>query len=821
MKRVLGICFSTALALSAYGADKVDYMKQIKPIFSSYCYQCHSETQQKHELRVDTAAFAIKGGQSGPAIIPGKSEDSLLYQAIIGTAPDLARMPYKKNSLDESQIALIKRWIDEGAKAPADEKTDAVLHWSFVPPDEEIALPAVKNKKWVRNPVDHFILSKLEQQKIKPSPEADRITLIRRVYLDLIGLPPSIQEVDAFVQDKSPNAYEKVVDRLLSNPHFGERWGRHWLDAARYADSNGYSIDAPRQIWKYRDWVIDAFNKDMPFDQFTIEQMAGDLLPNATPEQKTATGFHRNTQINQEGGIDPEQFRIESVFDRVNTTGNTWLGLTVGCAQCHDHKFDPVTQKEFYQLFAFLNNQDEPDLTLATEEDKARLAKHKEELEELESGLVRFIEAAAEDVLAWQKSLTPEGVAALKPEITTVLETPPDKRKLKQKLLLVDQVRKDDKEYREQKDKFLKLERRKPQVTTTMVLAERKEPRKTHLFIKGDFTRLGEEVTPGVPKIMNQLPPEVSTPNRLDLGKWLVDPQNPLTARVTVNRYWMHLFGKGIVETENDFGTQGTPPTHPELLDWMAREFIKQGWSQKKMIRTLVTSSAYRQSSNFRKDLKDVDPYNKWFARQNRFRLDAEIIRDVELSASGLLTPKIGGPSVNPPIPDGVMSLGQTRREWKTSTGPDRYRRGMYTFFFRATPAPSLMVFDAPDSFSSCTRRIRSNTPLQSLNLLNDQAFFEFAQGLALRVLQEVPEDENARLDLAFRLCLSRKPAREERERLAELLKQQLQSYDEDPEEAKLLAPANFPKELDVKQVAAWTTVSRVLLNLDETISRE
>ncbi len=821
MKSVFGIVLLTALPLSGFGADKVDYMKQIKPIFSSYCYQCHSETQQKHELRVDTAAFAVKGGQSGPAIVPGKSAESLLFQAISGTATNLARMPYKKNPLDESQVALIKQWIDEGAHAPSDEKAEAVLHWSFIPPEENIPVPTVKQKKWARNPVDNFILSKIEKQKLKPSPEADRITLIRRVYLDLIGLPPTIKEVDAFVKDKSPKAYEKIVDRLLSNPHYGERWGRHWLDAARYADSNGYSIDAPRQIWKYRDWVINAFNNDMPFDQFTIEQLAGDLLPNSTPEQKVATGFHRNTMINQEGGIDPEQFRIESVFDRVNTTGNTWLSLTIGCAQCHDHKFDPVKQKEFYQMFAFLNNQDEPELTIATEEDKLRMAEYTKELEALENELEKYIEAASADVLAWQKALTAEQVAKLKAEVTTVLETPPDKRKLKQKLVLLDQVRKDDKEFIARKDKFLKLEKRKPQVTTTMVMAERKEPRQTHIFIKGDFTRHGDEVKPGVPKILNPLPADVENPNRLDLAKWLVDPKNPLTARVAINRIWMHLFGNGIVQTENDFGTQGSPPTHPELLDWLSREFINKGWSQKAMHRLLVTSAAYRQSSNYRNDLKEADPYNKWLARQNRFRLDAEVIRDVELSASGLLTTKIGGPSVNPPIPDGVMSLGQTKREWKTSVGPDRYRRGMYTFFFRATPPPALMVFDAPDSNSSCTRRMKSNTPLQSLNLLNDQAFMEFAQGLALRLLKDIPKDDKSRLDYAFRLCLSRKPAKGEHERLATLLDQQLKSYENDPEEAKQLVPANLSPDLDVKEVAAWTTVSRVLLNLDETISRE
>jgi hypothetical protein len=824
-----------AVGCLSVSAQTVDYMKEIKPILSSYCYQCHSETQQKHGLRVDTAANAIKGGQSGPAIVPGKSEESLLIQAVMGTAKDLARMPYKKSPLEEEKIALLKRWIDQGAKAPADEKTDAVLHWSFVPP-EELSIPPVKIRKWVRNPIDNFILAKLEQKKLKPSEEADRITLIRRAYLDLTGLPPSIEEVNAFLKDKNANAYEKVIDRLLASPHYGERWTRHWLDAAHYADSNGYSIDSPRQIWKYRDWVIQALNRDLPFDQFTIEQIAGDLLPNATTENKIATGFFRNTMINQEGGIDKEQFRIESIFDRVNTMSSTWLGVTVGCAQCHDHKFDPIAQKEYYQFFSFLNNQEEPELSIATAADKEKLAAHAREVEALENELTKYVDAAAEDVLKWQKSLTPEQVGALKGEITTVLETSPDKRTLKQKLILVDQVRKDDDEYKKEKDKFLKLEKKKPAVATTMVLEERKDPRQSHIFIKGDFTRLGEKVYPGVPKILNPLPAEATAngrlPNRLDLARWMVDSKNPLTARVMMNRIWLQYFGKGIVETENDFGTQGISPTHPQLLDWLAREFMKPSvtigsnssemvpWSLKHMHRLIVTSATYRQSSRVRPDLKEVDAYNKLLARQNRFRLDAEVIRDVELSAAGLLSPKVGGPSVYPPIPTGVMKLGQVQREWTPNEGPDRYRRGMYTFFYRAVPAPALIVFDAPDGTSVCTRRLRSNTPLQSLTLLNEQAFMEFAQGLALRVLKEVPKDEE-RLDYAFRLCLARKPEKDEKRRLAELLNQELKNFESAPEEAQSVAPKKFPSELNVNEVAAWTSVSRVLLNLDETISRE
>ena len=716
---------------------------------------------------------------------------------------------------------LLKRWIDQGAKSPADEKAESVLHWSFVPLPDEVAVPQVKQLNWARNPIDQFILAKLEKEKIKPSPEADRITLIRRVSLDLTGLPPTIAEVDAFVKDPSADAYERLVDRLLASEHYGERWGRHWLDAARYADSNGYSVDAPRQIWKYRDWVIDALNDDMPFDQFTIDQIAGDMLPNATREQRVATGFHRNTQINQEGGIDKEQFRVESIIDRVNTTATAWLGLTVACAQCHDHKFDPISQKEYYQLFAFFNNQNEPDLPIANEEELEQQEQYRKAIEAAENELEQFVDSLASELTAWQNDLTPEQVAKLPAEITTVLETALEKRTLKQTLALIDQIGKQDDDYKNRKAKLVKFEKSKPAIVSTMVLEERKEPRVSHLFIKGDFTRHGDVVTPGVPKILSPLPPETKSPNRLDLARWLVDPKNPMTARVTMNRIWMHYFNAGIVETENDFGTQGSNPTHPDLLDWLAREFVKRKWSQKAMHRLIVTSATYRQSSRARPDLALVDPYNKWLARQNRFRLDAEIVRDVELTASGLLVNKVGGPSVYPPIPDGVMTLGQTQRAWKVSEGEDRYRRGMYTFFFRATPPPSLMVFDSPEATSACTRRMKSNTPLQSLTLLNDAGFVEFAQGLALRVLNEVPQNEDQRIYHAFRLCLSRPPQPDEQMRLKELLDQQLSSYESNPGEARALLAKNIPPGTDVKQLAAWTTVSRVLLNLDETITRE
>ncbi len=681
-------------------------------------------------------------------------------------------------------------------------------HWAFVRPQRP-ALPRVTNSAAVRNAVDRFIVARLEGEGIAPAPEADRYTLIRRLTLDLTGLPPTPAEVDAFVNDPRADAYEQLVERLLASPHFGERWGRWWLDVARYADSNGYSIDAPRQIWKYRDWVIDALNRDLPFDQFTIEQIAGDLLPKATVEQRVATGFHRNTQINQEGGIDKEQFRIESVFDRVATTGTAWLGLTIACAQCHDHKYDPLSQREYYQLFAFFNQQDEPTLELPTAAEKEQLAKHTQQVGELTARLKQ-----------------------IETDIRANAANPKASR-----------------EFKDAEDKLAKFKKNRPSVTSTLVLAERKEPRETRLFIKGDFTRPSDVVSPGVPAVLpplttrtalnagntrQELVPVAATkqkatpekaltasPDRLDLARWIVAPENPLTARVTVNRIWQQYFGRGIVETENDFGTQGLPPTHPELLDFLATELIAQKWSLKAIHRLIVSSATYRQSSHARPDLAEIDATNKLLARQNRLRLDAEIVRDAALGASGLLSPKLGGPPVFPPQPDGVMALGQVKREWKVDADEDRYRRGIYTFLFRATPHPALAVFDAPDGFSTCTRRMRSNTPLQALTLLNDQQFHEFARGLASRMLTEGPADPRERIAHGFRLCLARPPAAEELDRLEALLQQQLQHQGDDidvPASWKLIEK---PKGVTHQQYSAWVTVARVLLNLDETITRE
>jgi len=827
-------------AASALAAAPIDYLRDVKPIFLENCYRCHGASQQKGELRLDTAALALKGGESGPALKHGQSAGSLLVQAIKGTHPEIARMPYKKPPLTDAQIARIEQWIDQGAKAPVDEAAETKRHWAFSPPIRP-TVPQIKQTRWPRNSIDHFILARLETERIKPSAEADRTTLIRRLSLDLTGLPPMVAEVDAFLRDRRPDAYERIVDRLLASPHYGERWGRHWLDVARYSDSNGYSIDAPRAIWKYRDWVINALNRDLPFDQFVIEQLAGDLLPNASLEQKIASGFHRHTQINQEGGIDPEQFRVEAVIDRVNTTGTAFLGLTIGCAQCHDHKFDPISQREYYQLFAFFNNTVEDGHGKSTPggvleipgevEDGENVEK---ELQETELDLDRYLDTKGSEVLKWEEALTPEELTKLKPEIRIALTVPFAGRGKKQKRLVYGAFRADDPEFKSRNSKLAKLEKKEPKPVTTLVMAELKEPRQTFTLFKGDFTRPGERVLPATPAFLHpfrvwrkekgpspRLSPigweresdiSNSPPTRLDLARWMVDPANPLTARVTVNRIWQQYFGRGLVETENDFGAQGSPPTHPELLDWLATELVEPSngtaapWSVKNLHRLVVTSATYRQSSRARPELASIDPNNKLLARQSRLRLDAEIVRDVCLSVSGLLNDKVGGPSVFPPQPEGVMNLGQSRREWKTSNGPDRYRRGMYTFFWRATPHPGLMVFDSPDAFSTCTRRLRSNTPLQALTLLNDEGYYEFAEAFAQRIIFQKLDTDRARLEYAFRVCLGRKAGVAERQRLEQVLAQQL---------------ATNGGEGKAPEAEAWTTVSRVLLNLDETITRE
>ncbi|MBM3814455.1 MAG: DUF1549 domain-containing protein [Acidimicrobiia bacterium] len=805
----LAIFLLAAMSLSA----QVDYLRDVKPVLSQNCYGCHGAQVQMADLRVDTVSGMLKGSAKGPSVVAGNSAQSRLIQAIEGQN-GLTRMPMAKPALAAEVVDRLKAWIDQGAKAPETERQDdpgaRSTHWAFVAP-KRVAPPAVNNRTWARNEIDRFILARLEKEKIPPSPEADRATLIRRVSLDLTGLLPSIQEVEAFVADTRPDAYERLVDRLLASPHYGERWGRIWLDVARYADSNGYSIDAPRQIWKYRDWVIDALNRDLPFDRFVIDQIAGDMLPNPTVEQKIATGFHRNTPFNQEGGIDLEQFRIDSVADRVATTGSAFLGLTLGCARCHDHKYDPISQRDYYRLFAFLNNADEPVMDLATPEEIARRNALRPQLRLLERELDQYQKQ-------WASKLSEEQRKAVPQDIYTILNLGEDQRDQRQKQILGDYLKQQDIGFRERFLTVESLREREPKFPSTLVMRELDKPRESYIHLGGDFTRKGAVVTPGVPGVLHPLP-AVEKPNRLDLARWLVDLANPLIGRVTMNRLWQQYFGKGLVETENDFGTQGAPPTHQDLLDWLAMEFVERRWSQKAMHKLIVTSATYRQASRHRPELSERDPYNRLLARQARLRLDAEIIRDAALSASGLLSKELGGPPVFPPQPEGVFKFTQVPRVWTASSGEDRYRRGLYTHFWRAAGYPALMVFDAPDAAATCTRRVRSNTPLQALTLLNDQAFLELAQGLAARVLEEAPANDAERLGYAFRLSLSRQPSAGERAMLDRLLNQQWNEFRQAPEDAGTLA-GKAPKER-APQLAAWTAVARVILNLDEFITRE
>lgn len=827
MKRsVANLAAFLALACPLFAAP-VDYVREVKPILREHCYRCHGASQQKNGLRTDTAASIAKGGEHGPALKAGKSGESLIVQVVQGRHDSISQMPYKKPALAGEQVSLIARWIDEGAAQPPQEEPEKDVHWSFIAPKRP-AVPRIRSDRFrVTNPIDAFIFARLAKERISPSPEADRVTLIRRLSLDLTGLPPSIQEIDSFLNDRRTDAYQQLAARLLASPHYGERWGRHWLDTARYSDSNGYSIDAPRSIWKYRDWVIRALNADMPFDRFTLWQIAGDLIgtnalpPGSSPlDPLIATGFHRNTQINQEGGIDPEQFRVESVMDRVNTTATGFLGVTLACAQCHDHKFDPFTHREYYQFYAFFNSTIEdghgkgaPEGMLEIPGQNEPAENLQKELEEAEADLGRYLDTKGSEVVAWEQSLSDEERKKLSVEVKKALTVPFAERTTKQKRGVYAAFRPSDSEFKQRNTKLTRLEKNQPKPVTTLVMRELDEPRETHVFTKGDFTRPAAKVAPGVPAILhalNSVTEGKTSPNRLDLAHWLVDTNNPLTARVVVNRIWQQYFGRGLVETENDFGTQGTPPSHPDLLDWLACELMypqptrqqpqPAPWSLKHIHELIVNSTVYRQGSRVRQDLANVDANNKLLARQNRLRLDAEIVRDVCLTASGLLNRTIGGPSVFPPQPDGVMTLGQSRREWKPSTGPDRYRRGMYTFFWRATPHPALMVFDSADGLSACTRRVRSNTPLQALTLLNDEAFHELAKALGTRILKEGPPDDPGRIAFGFRLCLARMPAQEEKDRLLSLLTKETSHSDTQ---------------------TAWTGLARVLLNLDETITRE
>ena len=801
-------------------------------------------------LRLDSGGAILKGASDGAVIQPGKSAESKLIERVTSSKRGFG-MPPVGDPLSADQIATLRSWIDQGAKVPAASPAAATpnpksRHWAFQPvmrPEP----PEVRDRAWVRNPIDRFIAARLESEGYAPSPEANRVTLIRRVSFDLIGLPPSTAEVREFATDNRPDAYERLVDRLLASPHFGEKWARYWLDLARYGDSDGYERDPARPYaWRYRNWVIDALNRDMPYDEFTIEQLAGDLLPGATVDERVATGFQRNTFINREAGVDRAEDRFEQLINRTNTVGTVWLGLTVGCAQCHNHKFDPISQREYYQMMAFWAPVEEQDIDAPLPGETGpylrALPEYRRKREELFAQYhVPEMTAAWESKLRaahvhpgadvewdfaltefragydyWQKILNSDETHRSRRLQDSFIDyfvmqgQTPDIDK--------DKAARD--KMKELREKLSALRDSLPPYAQAPTMAEMARPPETHIALGGDFRVPGDRVEPATLAVLPALRIENMAP-RLALARWIASRDNPLTARVMVNRLWQELFGRGIVRTSEDFGTQGERPSHPELLDWLASEFMDRGWSMKAIDRLIVTSATYRQASKTRKELEAKDPDNVLLARQSRVRLSAELIRDAALSASGLLNPAIGGPSVKPPQPPGVSEITYgSGLKWKESEGAERYRRGLYIHFQRTSPYPELVNFDAPDSRLACTRRRRSNTPLQALNLLNDLAFFEAAQGLAARTLREAPDDFRGRLSYAFELALSRKPNAHELDELAKYFDAQKALFEKDGKAAALAAPY-APDGVSRADMAAWVGVSRVLMNLDEFITRE
>ncbi len=782
-----------------------DFQRDIRPLLAQNCLSCHGPDEASREagLRLDRRAGAVARLDSGLAAVrPGDAAGSELIRRL--TAEESERMPPPETgkSLTAEQVELLRRWVEAGAAYSG--------HWAFEPLERPSTQRAAADGD-AASEIDLFVRQGLEREQLDPSPEASRRTLIRRLSLDLIGLPPTPEEVTAFVADDRPDAYGQLVERLLSSPHFGERWGRHWLDLARYADSDGYLGDDLRpNAFRYRDWVIEAVNRDLPFDQFTIEQIAGDLLPGATIDQKIATGFHRNSMKNTEAGADREEDRVNQAVDRISTVGNVWLGLTVGCAQCHTHKYDPLSHHEFFQLYAFFNNADDRDVPIPSPDQPLQEAALKRWTVERDAA-----EAAVREALS---NLPRKEVDSL----LKLLSKPAKKRDDDEESRLASAVEDLDDAHRQPLMVYEEVSARKPVVVetraSTITLAAK--PRETRVHVRGDFRSPGDAVVPGTPEFLNPLQARGAQADRLDLARWIVAPENPLTARVAVNHVWKHLFGRGLVHPADNFGVAGTPPTHPELLDWLATEFQRRGWSRKELIRLIVTSQTYRQSSQPRPDLTARDPLNLWLARQSRLRVEAEIVRDLALAVSGLLEPRVGGPSIRPALHARVTSISRNA-DWEVSPGSERYRRGMYVLLRRATLYPMLTQFDAPDTTVSCSVRERSNSPLQALTLLNDPVFMECARRFGESLPPGAPDEPRGWIAAAFCRALAREPAPQELDRLVQLDAEhrQLLVRLSDADLAALNG-RNLPRAAS-ESLAARVLLARSLMNLDEFITRE
>jgi hypothetical protein len=838
---LLGLAVGPARAEDpAPGHKTVDFDRQVRPLLSENCFTCHGpdDKQRKADLRLDQRDSAVGADK---VIVPGKATSSEFWTRISETDPTKQMPPRKSGKkLTAAQIDLLRRWIDEGASWST--------HWSFQKPQRP-PLPTVHGADWCQTPIDRFILAQLEKENLAPTKEANRETLIRRLTFDLTGLPPTPAEIDAFLADVRPGAYERLVDRLLDSPRYGERMGVDWLDAARYADTHGYHLDSGRNMTRWREWVIDSLNHNKPFDEFTIEQLAGDLLPDATLDQKIASGFNRNHMINFEGGAIPEEYQTAYVIDRVNTTATVWLGLSVGCAQCHDHKYDPIAQKEYYRLYALFNKVPERGLDGNTgnaepmmqftspevEKNRKALAKA---LAELESARTAILTRTKSAQTAWEEaasaSTAVQDAYKTPPPIREILKVLAGKRTPRQKTELtqyyttnwVPELKAVDAEFKSIREKQTSLLRRLP---SAMVMADMPKPRDTFVLMRGQYDQKGEKVSAGVPAF---LPPLVSAnePNRLDFARWLVDPSHPLMSRVIVNRAWQLFLGVGIVKTVEDFGSQGEYPSHPELLDWLATEFIRTNWNVKALHRLIVTSATYRQASVVRPELVARDPENRLLARGPRFRLQAEFIRDQALAVSGLLNGVIGGQSVSPYQPAGLweeLSAREDSKNWTAQTfvqshGQDLYRRTMYTFWKRTSPPPSLSTFDAPDRETCTVRRPRTNTPLQALVLMNDPTYVEASRKFAERLLAEAPTADE-RIQLAMRLTAARFPKLAEVEVLTRMQQQALAAFERDRAKAEqLLKIGESPRDprFESAELASWTIVAQALLNLDEVVSR-
>jgi hypothetical protein len=831
-------------------ATELQFNRDIRPILSENCFYCHGQdaNKRKASLRLDDRDVATKPAESDEiAIVPGDPAKSALVSRIFSTDEHDQMPPPKSNRiLTAAQKKTLKQWVAQGAKYQK--------HWAYVAPVRP-DLPPVQKSEWVRNPIDRFVLAKLESVGLQPSPEVDRPALIRRLSLDLIGLPPTPKEVDAFVADSSPDAYEHVVDRLLASPHYGERMALPWLDAARYADSNGFQQDGDTFQWLWRDWVVKALNNDMPFDRFSIEQLAGDLLPKPTNDQLIATAFNRNHLLNGEGGAIPEEQRFNILFDRIDTTATTWLGLTMACCQCHDHKYDPLTQRDYYGLMDAFNHVSEnglagggpgpmriaaPFLELRTPEDE-------EHIKDLESQRTKVLAEGQVKVkmdlafAAWMSAATadmprPPRAKALPASLSSILRIDSVKRSAEEKKTLAKGMRvyfdneiwptiaeADPSSKKAEALKTAITKYTKEQVPRVMVMRDDK-PRETFVLDRGNYLNPRDKIEFSTPAFLLPMPKDFPR-NRLGFAKWLFLPEHPLTARVQVNRMWQTFFGAGIVKTVEDMGVQSEVPVHQELLDWLAVEFRESGWSMKHMTRLIVTSATYRQSSKVSRELLARDPENRLYARAARFRAPAMVLRDTALAACGLLNEKVGGKPVYPYQPEGIWEALAITKErdftYPASSGPDLYRRSLYTFW-RRTVGPANM-FDASTRQTCKVRAATTNTPLHALTTLNDPTWAEAARVLATHAMG-VSADVNSQLEFAFRRILAREPSDSEMSALHRALEKQREIYRDDPKAAaEVVAIGASPrdKSLDVSEHAAMSAVCLEIFNLDEALSRE